>query len=61
VYPGVESNIKLAKLHLLKGTWISKFNIETANDELVEAYNELESLLGTPDNYYAANCQLELG
>lgn len=44
VYPGVTSNIKLAKLILLKGIWLSKLDLEQSNEELRVGYNIFNEL-----------------
>jgi hypothetical protein len=44
VYPGIHSNIKLAKLTLLKGVWMGKLDIEKANEELTVAYHMFDEL-----------------
>jgi hypothetical protein len=53
--------IKVAKLQLLKGLWISKFGFEKSIDELVEAYHLFTECIGEEKNYFGANCQLEIG
>jgi len=59
--PGVQENIKLAKLQLLKGIWTSKFDYTRSSEEYIEAFHMLNDILGTEDNYFSANCQLEIG
>jgi tetratricopeptide (TPR) repeat protein len=44
VFPGVECNIKIAKMTLLKGCWLGKLDIEKANDELIVAYHMFDEL-----------------
>lgn len=55
-----EVSIKIAKLQLLKGLWISKFGFEKSIDELLEAYHIFASAMNTEDNYFGANCSLEI-
>ena len=61
VFPGVKCNIKMAKLTLLKGCWLGKLDVEKANDELTVAYNMFDELFEEEQNYYCANCYIELG
>jgi hypothetical protein len=61
LYPGVEHNIKMAKLQMLKGLWSAKFDFSKATDELLEAYHMFEEVQGDDKTYYGANCQLEIG
>lgn len=56
-----EVSIKIAKLQLLKGLWTSKFGFEKSNEEMLEAFHLFADCMGTEDNYYGANCQLEIG
>ena len=56
-----EFNIKVAKLQLLKGIWMTKFEFSKSNDEIFEAYRMFTELYGTEDNYFSANCQFEIG
>lgn len=53
--------MKIAKLQLLKGIWLSKFDYQRSTDALFEAYYLFEDVIGTEDNYFGANCQLEIG
>jgi hypothetical protein len=51
----------MAKLQLLKGLWTGKFDYTKSSDELVEAYHQFSEVIGNEDNYFGANCQLEIG
>lgn len=61
IHPGVETNIKIAKLQLLKGLWTSKFSFERSTDELLDAFHQFDEIYGTDRNYFGANCYLEIG
>ena len=54
-------SIKIAKLQLLKGLWTSKFGFERSNEEMLEAFHLFADCMGSEENYYGANCQLEIG
>jgi hypothetical protein len=56
-----ELSIKIAKLQLLKGLWTSKFGFDKSNEEMLEAFHLFAECMGTEENYYGANCQLEIG
>lgn len=56
-----ESSIKIAKLQLLKGLWSSKFSWEKSIDEMMEAFHLFGEAIGNEDNYYGANCLMEIG
>jgi hypothetical protein len=56
----VESTIKSAKLQLLKGLWIAKFDQEKSMNELMEAYFMFSETVGDEKNYFGANCMLEV-
>jgi hypothetical protein len=55
-----EVSIKISKLQLLKGLWTSKFSFEKSNEELLEAFHLFADCMGTEDNYFGANCQIEI-
>jgi hypothetical protein len=57
----IEVSVKIAKLQLLKGLWISKFGYEKSIDEMMEAYHLFSDAIGDEKNYFGANCQLEIG
>ena len=40
---------------------MSKFDYQKSTDEYIEAYHLLSELMGTDENYFGANCQLEIG
>jgi hypothetical protein len=61
IYQGVKVNIKIAKLQLIKGLWASKFSTERSNEELLLAYSLFFELNGNMNNYFGANCLLEVG
>lgn len=61
LYQGVSTNIKIAKLQLIKGLWMTKFDINKSSDELLEAFHQFDEAYDDDRNYFAANCQLELG
>jgi len=61
IYQGVKVNIKIAKLQLIKGLWTSKFSTERSNEELLLAYSLFFELNGNMNNYFGANCLLEVG
>jgi hypothetical protein len=42
VFPGIQMNIKLAKLALLKGVWLSEFDLEASNETLGTAFTYFE-------------------
>jgi len=56
----IESTIKSAKLQLLKGLWIAKFDQEKSINELMEAYFMFSEAVGDEQNYFGANCMLEI-
>jgi hypothetical protein len=56
-----EVSIKIAKLQLLKGLWSSKFSWEKSIDEMMEAYHLFKEAVGDENNYYGANCLMEIG
>jgi hypothetical protein len=56
-----EVSIKIAKLQLLKGLWCAKFSFDKSIEEMVEAYHLFIEAIGDENNYYSANCQLEIG
>lgn len=56
VYPNIKSNIKMAKLQLLKGIWTAKFDYTKSTEEYIAAYHMLNELLETDANYFGANC-----
>ena len=56
-----ESSIKIAKLQLLKGLWSSKFSWDKSIEEMVEAFHLFADAIGEEENYYGANCQMEIG
>ena len=39
VFPGISLNIKIAKLSLLKGVWLSKLDTEQSNEQLTLAFH----------------------
>ena len=57
----VEVSIKLAKLHYLKGLWISKFGFDKSVDELIETFHMFAEAIGDEQNYFGASTQLEIG
>ena len=61
IYTGIENNIKIGKLQLIKGLWMAKFSYENSNDTLLDANHSFEESYGTMDNYFSSNCQLEIG
>jgi hypothetical protein len=40
---------------------MSKFDYKVSTEELLEGYYLFEEVMGTTDNYFGANCQLEIG
>jgi hypothetical protein len=56
----VETSVKIAKLQLLKGLWISKFGFDKSVDELIESYHMFSDAIGDEKNYFGAHCQLEI-
>lgn len=56
-----EVSIKIAKLQLLKGLWSSKFSWDKSIDEMMEAYHQFGESVGDENNYYGANCLMEIG
>jgi hypothetical protein len=61
VPPNTKSNIKLAKLRLLRGLWISKFDFGVSSDVFIEAIHMFEEVTGETVNYFGTNCMLEVG
>ena len=56
-----EVSIKIAKLQLLKGLWTAKFSFDKSIEEMVEAYHLFIEAIGDENNFYSANCQIEIG
>ena len=56
-----EVSIKIAKLQFLKGLWSSMFSWEKSIDEMMEAYHLFSEAAGDENNYYGANCLMEIG
>ena len=56
-----QMNIKTAKLHLLKGLWSAKFNVDDSIKYLFEAADDFCQVTECEVNYFSINCYLEIG
>lgn len=61
VYGKSVVNVKRGKLSLINSIWVSKFNLDASTDELYHAKEIFTETIGSEDNYFGANCDLEIG